>query len=324
MRRPFPVSVRTAWAVAIGIAVFVWLGAKVPWQQLSERMAAVPGWSWGVTAIGLGLSYLLRALRLRAEWGSRLNVGTAECLHVTLTHNAAVNLLPLRAGEAGYAWLLHKRWGVPLAAAVGSLLWLRLQDALVLGLLALLWLAPLPWSLRLLLIGAVVAACFALLPLLMRVLPALPLQRLQGRRWGKALAQALQAIGQARRGRATWLLCIGNWLLKLAVLALLLSQLAELPAPGAAAGVVAGEVAALLPLQAPAGLGTYEAGVWFGIHTQANSGQGGPAVAGGSLWLGAALAVHALILLTACAGALALWLWNPPAPVMQRQERSAP
>jgi uncharacterized membrane protein YbhN (UPF0104 family) len=84
-----------------------------------------------------------------------------------------------------------------------------------------------------------------------------------------------------------WLCCLGNWVVKLAVIAAMLAAVGALPAAAALRGAVGGEWAGVLPLQAPGGLGSYEAGVWIA------SGSGQAALA---TVVGAALLVHALTL----------------------------
>ena len=78
-------------------------------------------------------------------------------------------------------------------------------------------------------------------------------------------------------------------------------MIAQLPPLAALAGALGGELAAVLPVQGPAGLGTYEAGVWAGVQSQA------PGTFDNAALLGAALAVHALgVVVALAAGLLAL------------------
>jgi hypothetical protein len=80
-------------------------------------------------------------------------------------------------------------------------------------------------------------------------------------------------------------------------LALLLAPLAGVSWLGAARGALFGEAAAALPVQAPAGFGTYEAAVWLGLQVGAGA---GPEAATA---LGAALLAHLFVLATSAAGA---------------------
>ena len=115
-------------------ALLAWVTRGVDLERFASSLRPAPWWAWTAAAAGLALSYLLRALRIHAELGARHAVTVAQCLEVMLVHNAAVNLLPMRGGEAAYPWLAHRRLGVPVSQGIASLVWMRVQDALVLGL----------------------------------------------------------------------------------------------------------------------------------------------------------------------------------------------
>ena len=244
----------------LGGAALVWMGRTLDLPALRRSAAAVPGWQWALATAGLLLSYALRAARLHAEWQPRTGARYAECLQLFLLHNAAASWLPMRSGEAGYPLWLYQRWQVPPGESLRSLLWLRVQDALVLALLSgLVWAAlAVQWPAA----GALAGAALVT---------------------GGGVAAAVHL---ARRGSwRGWLCCLGNWVVKLAVIAGLLAAVGALPGASALRGAVGGEWAGVLPLQAPGGLGTYEAGVWIA------SGRGDTATV-----VGAALLVHALTL----------------------------
>ena len=156
---------RTRWiavaSIAAGVALLAVLVAFTPWRLLAARVATVPWPGWVGATLGMSATYALRAGRLRAEWLWKLRtlgLGYRECLQITLLHNAAINILPMRSGEASYSFLLHRRWGVGLGDATASLLWLRLQDMMVLGVLGIAILVPAPPAWR---IGFAVAAIVA-------------------------------------------------------------------------------------------------------------------------------------------------------------------
>ena len=328
---------RTRWiavaSIAAGVALLALLVVFTPWRLLAERVATVPWPGWVGATLGMSATYALRAGRLRAEWLWKLRtleLGYRECLQITLLHNAAINILPMRSGEASYSILLHRRWGVGLGDATASLLWLRLQDMMVLGVLgiAILVPAPLPWR-----IGFAIAAIVAAATLL----PALVRRIHVHARWARARANAggtaprtrkawhlvakvAAAFRAARGGLPAWGFAIANWVLKLSIVGMLLTSLANIPAGAGFCGALGGELAGVLPLQAPAGVGTYEAGVALG--TQARHAKIAAAAAkatpaeqlrvantdNGRLIFGAALAVHALMLVVALATALAFSL----------------
>ncbi|MGY0194010.1 lysylphosphatidylglycerol synthase domain-containing protein [Leptothrix sp. BB-4] len=206
---------------------------------LGARMARMPAWLWLAAALGVLASHALRATRLHAEWHRRSGADWAACLRLSLLHNAAVLLMPLRSGELGYGLWLKQRWGVGWRESSRSLLWMRLQDVTVLATLTglALWLP----------LARLAAALAALVAL-------------------AVLALLLPADRPGRFNRTAWLCALANWSLRLAVVTLLLSALAGLPAEATLRGALGGEWAAVLPLQAPGGLGTYEAGVWAGLQ----------------------------------------------------------
>jgi hypothetical protein len=327
---------RTRWiavaSIAAGVALLALLVAFTPWRLLAERVATVPWPGWVGATLGMSATYALRAGRLRAEWLWKLrtlDLGYRECLQVTLLHNAAINILPMRSGEASYSFLLHRRWGVGLGDATASLLWLRLQDMMVLGVLgiAILVPAPLPWR-----IGFAVAAIAAAATLLPRLVRRVHVHA----RWARARAHASAGAPRARKawhlvakvaaafraargGAAAWGFAISNWVLKLGIVGVLLTSLANIPPGAGFCGALGGELAGVLPLQAPAGVGTYEAGVALGTQAhRADRAAAGPQGAAEQirsantdnhrLIFGAALAVHALMLVVALVTALAFSL----------------
>jgi uncharacterized membrane protein YbhN (UPF0104 family) len=313
---PLPDAARRRWtrlllASALGLGLLAWLLRQVDSAPLLAAFSATPPWLWGLAVAGLWASYALRAERLRREWAAWFAAdearGTApsfvDCLGLFLTHNAAIVLLPLRAGEAGYPWLMQRRFGVPLADSLRSLLWLRLQDAAVLATLAALWLPPFTPTAR---AGWATALgiCWLVAGLL-------------GPRWMSMAVSRWPAAGRFqsawlthRNDRFGWGLCATNWGVKLAVLALLLQALAPLDLAAGLRGALGGELASVLPLQGPAGLGTYEAGVW--AATRVDGGATAQVAAG-------ALALHAFSLVVALLSAAMILPWaRRPAAMLER------
>ena len=289
---------RTAIGWGVALALLAWLLRVVRWTEVGEVLALAPPWAWPLAAAGICASHVLRGLRIHAELSRRHRVTRWACLRLTLLHNAAVNLVPLRGGEAAYP-LLAQRLGVPFGRALASLVWIRAQDALLLALFAVALLPGLsPWvkaTLAAAGLGAVLLAIAALRRALARSGAATPRSSPAG-----AAVAALSALTEApRHGVSGWLYGAGSWAVKLGAITFLLSALAGLPAAGAGAGAVAGELAAVLPLQGPAGFGTYEAGVWAGTAVR---GGAGLAVAA------PAVVVHLFALAVALAAAAVAWI----------------
>jgi len=255
-------AARLVVASAVALALLAWLTRDVDWSRLSGALRPVPWWTWPVTVLGLCASYLFRALRIQAELGRSRPVGLGECLSVMLVHNAAVNVLPMRGGEAAYPWLLHRRLGVPVSHAVGSLVWFRVQDVIVLGFLAAALWPGLGAAVR---IGAAGGLALAVLGALRLLERAAFSGAATARGPPGAARAALLALALApRHGWRGWAFCGASWTAKLAALGALLAALSGLGGLEGWTGTLGGELAGVLPVQGPAGLGTYEAGVWAG------------------------------------------------------------
>lgn len=271
---------------------WTWLLQHADLGQLWQQAQRLPAWAWLAAAGALLAGHVLRALRLQRQWQHLRPVGLAACLRMVLTHNAAVILMPLRSGEAGYVWLVTRHWGVGWRAAAMSLLRWRLQDATVLLMWAVLLMLPWTPAARVLLVlcGITAIAC------LQR-----PLLAWLARRADPA---ASDTATLAHPGSG-WLASGGNWTLKILALGGLLLALADLPSLAALRAALGGELAGVQPLQGPAGLGTYEAGVWLGS---------GAASAQQATVVAAALAVHAFSLAIALGAAALAQLIPAPSP----------
>jgi uncharacterized membrane protein YbhN (UPF0104 family) len=239
--------------IAVCAAAWVWLARHANFTALAEQAGRLPAWAWVAAACGLLGGHGMRAVRLQREWRHLGHVPWRQCLRIVLTHNALVLLLPLRTGEAGYLWGVRQQWGVGWrAAGLGLLRW-RLQDASVLAVLAAALLVPVPVSMRLMLVvaGAIV---------LHFVLPPL---------WSWLVKRHGDGQSGVPAGGGFWAglpASTANWCLKVLANGGLLCALAGLPVLTALRAALGGELAGVQPLQPPAGLGTYEAGVWLAAH----------------------------------------------------------
>ena len=308
-----------AWT--LGLALLAWLVSHTPLAEVREALGRPNGLTWALTLGGLLLSYGMRSARLQVvlaldehtraprRW---LGLRT-DALRVILMHNAAVNLLPMRAGELSFPWLASRELDLPLPRAMACLLWMRVQDLIVLVTLGVLLWPGVAWLWRGAALAAMVLGWWGLSWGL--------------RRWysqhaavntaptAGQVAHLLQRLRHALLEPAhhrplAWGLTLANWSIKLAAGACLLSAITGSNWGTAWAGALGGELAAVVPLQGPAGFGTYEAGVWAGMaaHLSAQS----PAL---GLAVSAALALHVCFLLCAVfAGAMAWLLSHLPPP----------
>jgi hypothetical protein len=304
------VKLIAAWG--LGLALLGWLLSHTPLTQVAAALAQPSGSVWALTLGGLLVSYGLRAARLQVVLDldaqqappSRWLGLRTDALRVILMHNAAVNLLPMRAGELSFPWLASRELQLSLPRAVACLMWMRVQDLVVLLLLGVVLWPGLDWALRLGILVSLSGGWHIASRLLRKWfdqhreadLPA-PSGRI-----GALLRRVRSALLEpAHHHPLAWALTLANWSLKLAAGACLLSAISGAPWLTAWAGALGGELAAIVPLQGPAGFGTYEAGVWAGFA--ANMPAKAPALAQA---VSAALALHLCFLLCAVlAGALA-------------------
>ena len=224
------------------------------WSLTFSRLMDVPKTVLVICTLGWLSSFLFRAFRFKGEWHAHGKISLWDSLSLTFLHNAAVILVPFRVGELGYPVLVQKLLNVSLQQCIRSLLWLRFQDGIVLLSLAFLLLPFLSPELRIAGLSVVVTLCLATQKWWLRLL-----------RSRHFLIRQVRAFLHQRSSPWGWFWSAANWIVKLLVVSLMLSNLTGLDTLQTLRGALAGELSALLPLTGPAGLGTYEAGVWTGL-----------------------------------------------------------
>ena len=281
-----------------GAALLFWLFSDNRWEGLAAALASLPPEAIVLTLVGLWASYALRAIRIYEEFRTDSGQRFWPCLRIVLIHNALVNVLPFRSGEAAFPALLRQQFGTPLPRALASLFWFRLQDAWVVALLATLVWPNLAIGLRLLGIFLLLACAWAL-PRWAQSAPAANTVSTPP----SPLSKLRSALGEStQHARFGWIWTLANWSVKLTVQAALLATLLGQSFPVGASGALGAELAAILPIQGVAGFGTYEAGAAAAMRTHGVTLEAG---------LQAALALHLLVIASAVfAGALA---WFIPA-----------
>lgn len=243
-------------AIVFSLALAAWLASDGRWQGLAEAARRLSPAVVAVAFCGFLASYGLRALRIFEEFRREIGNRFGTCLRIVLLHNALVNVLPFRSGEAAFPLLMRQTFGTPLTRGIASLFWLRLQDAFVVLALAVLVWPKLPPALRAVGVGGVVAIAWYL-----------PRWARQPHAWLERegllhkLGRVRDAFAEsARHARFGWLWTLANWSVKLAAQAWLLAALLPASLVNGAAGALGAELAAILPVQGIAGFGTYEAG----------------------------------------------------------------
>jgi uncharacterized membrane protein YbhN (UPF0104 family) len=269
----YPVASRRAWiirhamtlttvAIVLLYAVFIqWVWG---WQSV---IALWNGAGWGSALVALLLllaTYVLRTWRIYdyfpKETGGRFGV----LLRLVQVHNLLNIMLPFRTGEASFPLLMKREFGLSAARGTAALFVMRLFDlhallaAAGIGLVLqtgktwawVLWLAFL----------ILPAVAFALrrhaLGLAARILPG---------RAHKLLGEVESGLPlDAKAFARAWAATLVNWFTKIAVLAWVLGLLGDLSLAPGFGGALGGELSSVLPVHAPAGVGTYPAGITAG------------------------------------------------------------
>ena len=291
-------------SLLLGGALLVWMLGDGRLLEALSRLFAIP---LGVAAVVIStqaFSYFCRARRIAGEFTHTAAIPFLQYLRISLLHNFSVNIIPFRGGELMLPYLL-RRAGIPGPRALATLIWLRVQDALVLAGLALLLWPAFSLTLRLGTALAIVAGVFVFRFSARRLRAPQSAPGLQ--KWFDALTDALDAP------LSSWGWSLSNWIAKLAGQTVLLGALAAVALDQAALGALGGELSAMLPVQGVGGFGTYEAGVAFGLL-------GGPG--DWTALLVPAFALHSFTLLFAAASGILAWIALPDAlPVAVPMEK---
>lgn len=234
-------------AVQAGVG---WGPLLAPWRQLSPWLLA---WLFLLTA----MSYVLRAARVSDFFRPRFTGKFPVMLRLTMLHNTANNLMPMRTGELAFPWLMRRYFGHGYLDAAASLLWIRLLDLHFLALIGILilqlstpswawWLAALLW------LGALGGLAF------LGAMGQSPLLAGAGR-----LRDILRRVLQTAP-RNPWLIAriyawtVLIWSLKFAAFTSLLKFFLPTDVWRLLAGVMGAELSSVLPFHGVAGSGSYE------------------------------------------------------------------
>jgi uncharacterized membrane protein YbhN (UPF0104 family) len=244
------------------LAVEVTLGwgkLLAPWRTLAPSVLAA-------LILLSALSYVLRAVRVY-DW---LCLGTPasgcagrfpEVLRLSVLHNTANNLLPMRAGELIFPWLMGRYFGHGFLPATAALLWIRLLDLHFLGLIALgiAWLREPFWVWP---AAAVLwVAALGLLGVVGRL--GAGWAQMQGGRLRRTAGKALRLLAAAApsshvRVARVYLWTALTWVTKFLAFATLLRHFLPVDLWRALVGVMGAELSSVLPFHGIAGSGSYE------------------------------------------------------------------
>lgn len=258
------ISNRWRWGISIGLLLILLLGVQhyigwvrlfEPWGEVDPRLLAL--------AAGLVLfSYVLRAVRLYDAFRREMRGAFSTAVKLMLQHNLANNMLPMRSGEASFPLLMSHYFQIPLSRSLPALLWFRVFDMHILGLLFFL-VVPAQWlpvSLHVLLL-----MLWLLVPVVMYALNHGLLRKLDPNSTHRLTAILVKLLKGAPDNIALlvriWIWSLLNWTVKLLAFAWLLALFADLSAAAALSGTIGGELTSVLPVHGVAGAGTYEAGI---------------------------------------------------------------
>jgi hypothetical protein len=258
-------------AIVIAYAGFIeWFWG---WAVIVERWQQA-GWGAAVLAIALLLTtYVLRTWRIYDYFPAETSGRFGVLLRLVQVHNLLNIMMPLRTGEASFPLLMRREFDVPLARSTSALLVMRLFDLHALlaaaafgkvidlrgqgygGWMWLLWLA------FLVLPAIAFAQSGRVVELAKRLLPSSG----KGAKLERLVEEAAAGLpaDNAAFARA-WGATLVNWFVKIAVLAWVLVLLCDLDLGAAFGGGLGGELSSVLPVHAPAGVGTYPAGITAG------------------------------------------------------------
>lgn len=290
--------IKKAIAAAMSLVFVVWLTHQNDHSDLMffQPLTNLPAWIGVFALFGLLSTYVLRGWRLAYEFREFKEMSLLKSIQVVLWHNASVNLLPFRSGEAAFPVLLHRIAQVPLKRSMASLLHLRMQDACSVLLLGIAFWPNLEMTTRLLTIGLTALVVIGFY----RWLKAT-------NDWQDSTIFIKRKLASFRHAMATenpnalqsWLLTFCNWIIKISVQALLYFNLAQIDFSSGVIATISSEIAAFSPVQGIAGIGTFEASSALALHADGVAWSTGMQVAA---------QVHLVVLSSALFWAFAAWL----------------
>jgi hypothetical protein len=239
------------------LGLVVWVQLEVGWARLLAPWREVSLLQLGyLLALSLG-SYLCRGVRLYVYFPELLRGRLGTALRLSVLHNFANNLLPMRAGEAAFPLLMKRYFGHGYMASTLSLIWIRLLDLLVIALVALgaAWLAQPNWVWP-----ALAALLLAGLPISYALRQRLT-RWLEGRtgRLPGLLRQVLLAMpANGTRLLHVLLWTVLSWASKFVAFTVILRHFLEAELWQAWVGIVGAELSSVLPFHGVAGAGSYE------------------------------------------------------------------
>jgi hypothetical protein len=263
-RRPWLARNRLALISAAAIAAYaVFVEWVWGWPILLRQWAEI-GVGPVLSALALLVAtYFIRCYRIHDYFPSETRGRFLSLFRVTQVHNLLNIMLPFRAGETSFPLLMRSEFGVPLVRGTAALFVMRLLD-----LHALLTVAAVGLVAGRGAIGWVLWLIAFLSPLaffLMKEKALTAMRRFAPAKAGPHLdeVEAGLPIDIPAFLRA-WAMTMLNWAVKVVVLAWVLAIMGVAPLAASFGGALGGELSSVLPVHAPAGVGTYAAAIVAG------------------------------------------------------------
>ncbi|MDH6265243.1 hypothetical protein M2360_000624 [Rhizobium sp. SG_E_25_P2] len=286
------------------LAYAVFIQVYFGWSVVLANWASIGAPTILASILALIATQFIRTNRMASYFPDLPQGSFLQLYRLTQIHNLLNIMLPFRSGEVSFPVLMRAEFGLPVMRGASALVVLRLLDlhaltlAAGLALVARAGFSLLAWAFW---------TVFLLLPLLFFPVSRRLVGWLQCRA-PKRLADKLDQMADGLPPHLpafllAWALTVLNWLIKVAALGLSLSMMGVSPLAAAFGGAVGGELSSVLPLHAPAGVGTYPAGIAAGAMAFGAARSG----SGFSELLQASVNGHLLIVVSALAAtALAL------------------
>lgn len=245
----FGVALLAALVLAVHYTIG-WGPLLAPWLALSPWLLA---WLFLLSAV----SYGLRAFRVYDYFRPRFTGSFLVVLRLSVLHNTANNLLPMRAGEMVFPWLMRRYFGHGFLDSTAALMWIRVLDLHFLVLVAILVLnlthpSWLWWA-----AAGLWLAGLSLMALVSRFAES---RWLDGSGRLRALARRILSAAPCDAWLVAriylWTALI--WVLKLAAFTSVLKFFLPLDLGRLLAGVLGAELSSVLPFHGVAGSGSYE------------------------------------------------------------------
>ncbi|NRP71188.1 hypothetical protein ILFOPFJJ_02072 [Ensifer psoraleae] len=271
------------------------------WSTLMRQWAEI-GIGAVLAALALLIStYFIRCYRIYDYFPGHTAGRFLPLFRVTQVHNLLNIMLPFRAGETSFPLLMRSEFGVPLVHGTSALLVMRLLDLHALLTVATIGLviersdASIGWLVW-------TFAFFSPLAFFLLKGRVLALARHLARgRLATVLDEVEAGLPDNMPGfLRAWAMTILNWAVKVVVLAWVLAIMGVAPLAASFGGALGGELSSVLPVHAPAGVGTYPAAIAAGaISFGAPGGRDALELLGR-----ASVNAHLLVIVSAVAGTM--------------------